>query len=192
MYGAARDRWAIVAGAVWHHPQGPAGPAAQHDHPVTQVSWHDAVAYARWAGKQLPTEVESEHAARGARDARQRYARGDSLAQGSRPRANTGHAADGHALTSPVGAFGTTALGLADMGGNVGQWTADWYRPYADRDAPYAPTAASERAQRGGSFLCHADVCHGYRVSARSHSTPETALFHLGFRLVRDLPESRS
>ena len=185
--------WRLVRGATWRHPLGPDGPPAPDDHPVTQVSWHDATAYARWAGKRLPTEVEWEHAARGARDARDRYAWGRSLADGGRPRANTWQGtaaapADGYALTSPVGAFGTTALGLADMGGNVWEWTADWFRPYAERDAAFAPGPQSERAQRGGSFLCSPDYCHGYRVSARSHATPETALFHVGFRCVRDVP----
>ena len=187
-------RWTLVRGAVWHHPRGPDAPAAPDDHPVTQVSWHDASAFARWAGKRLPTEAEWEHAARGARDARDSYAWGTSFKrngahaantwQGSFPERNTGD--DGYILTSPVGAFGKTPLGLTDMGGNVWEWTADWYQPYAQRDRPVVPTAESERAQRGGSFLCHESYCHGYRVSARSHSTPETALFHLGFRLVRD------
>ncbi len=67
------------------------------------------------------------------------------------------------------------------------EWTASWYRPYADREEPYSPGMSSERVQRGGSFLCHDSVCHGYRVSARGHSTPETASFHVGFRLVKDL-----
>ena len=196
VYDARTDEWRLVAGATWRRPLGPDGPPAPDDHPVTQVSWNDASAYARWVGKRLPTEVEWEHAARGARDSRAPYAWGKALVVRGVHRANTwqgalpGHnsRADGFAYTSPVGAFGRTALGLTDMGGNVWEWTQDWYRPYADRDAPFAPDSASERAQRGGSFLCHADVCHGYRVSARSHSTPETALFHVGFRLAADLP----
>jgi sulfatase modifying factor 1 len=73
------------------------------------------------------------------------------------------------------------------MGGNVWEWTADWFRSYAERGRPYTPSPSSEKAQRGGSFLCHESYCHGYRVSARSHSTPETALFHVGFRLVSDV-----
>lgn len=187
--------WRLAPGAMWRRPQGPDGPPAPDDHPVTQVSWNDAVAYAEWAGKRLPTEVEWEHAARGARDSRARYAWGDRLSDGPIHHANTwqvaspahGTDADGHLLTSPVGAYGETELGLTDMGGNVWEWTADWFRPYAERDRPYTPGPQSEKAQRGGSFLCHSDFCHGYRVSARSHSSPETSLFHVGFRLVRDV-----
>ena len=200
VYESAVDRWLLVPGATWHHPRGPDKPPAPGDHPVTQVSWHDAAAYARWAGKRLPTEIEWEHAARGGRDAREPYAWGAALAEQGRQRANTWHGVadrgehgsaaggDGHVYTSPVGAFGATPLGLTDMGGNVWQWTADWFRSYDERDEQFRPDSTSERAQRGGSFLCHRDVCHGYRVSARSHSTPGTALFHVGFRLVQDVP----
>ena len=204
--------WTLVPGAAWHHPLGSSGPAAPDDHPVTQVSWNDADAYARWLERRLPTEIEWEHAARGATDSRARYAWGDRLVEGRHHRANTGEVAgttdtslmdesgarplayqhpsdeDGYLLTSPVGAFGETPLGLTDMGGNVWEWTSSWYRPYAERDHPYVPSPASERVQRGGSFLCSTDYCHGFRVSARSHSTPQTALFHIGFRTAADLP----
>lgn len=187
--------WRLVPRATWRRPMGLDKPPASEDHPVTQVSWRDASAYARWAGKRLPTEIEWEHAARGGRDSRTRYPWGDAPAPGGRYRANTWQGAfpggntmaDGFAFTSPVGSFGPTVLGLSDMAGNVWEWTSDWYRPYAERDRPFQPRPASEKVQRGGSFLCGTEFCHGYRVSARSHATPDTALFHVGFRCARDL-----
>jgi len=195
-FDLAKGRWVLVPGATWRRPRGTDGPAAPHDHPVTQVSWNDAVAFAKWEGKRLPTEAEWEHAARGGRDSRESYAWGKTLVQGGTSRANTWEGSfperntgeDGYIFTSPVGVFGKTELGLTDMGGNVWEWTADWYLPYSDGARNFVPSAESERAQRGGSFLCHESYCHGYRVSARSHSTPETALFHVGFRLVKDIP----
>ncbi len=188
--------WSLVAGASWHHPFGPDQPAAPDDHPVTQVSWNDALAYCRWAGKRLPTEIEWEHAARGAKNGGPMYPWGDSLVREGRYMANTWQgrfpdfntAADGYLTTSPVGHFGATPLGLTDMGGNVWEWVDDWFRPYSEREKPYRPTPESERAQRGGSFLCDPAVCHGYRVSARMKSTPETGLCHTGFRCAMDAP----
>jgi sulfatase modifying factor 1 len=193
---AVSHRWSLVRGAAWHHPHGPDAPPAPDDHPVTQVSWNDAAAYARWAGKRLPTEVEWEHAARGGKDRRSRYVWGDQMMdahgrhrantwQGSFPVHNTG--ADGYMGTSPVGAFGETELGLTDMAGNVWEWTASWYRPYRERGKPYEPVPTSEKVQRGGSHLCSPDFCHGFRIAARTHATPETSLPHVGFRLVLDL-----
>jgi sulfatase modifying factor 1 len=193
---ASTGEWRLVAGATWQRPLGPKGRPAPDDHPVTQISWNDAAAYAAWAGKRLPTEVEWEHAARGARNAPGPYAWGESLVEQRRHLANTWQGNfpvrntvdDGYLYTSPVGAFGETPLGLNDMGGNVWEWTADWFRSYVERGRTFRPDEHSEKVQRGGSFLCHPSYCHGYRVSARSHSTPETALFHVGFRCAKDLP----
>ena len=196
VFNLTRLTWELVPGANWEYPQGPDAPAAEEDHPATQVSWHDAVAYARWAGKRLPTEVEWEHAARGGDNSRSRYPWGEAIAKrdsfranvwnGQFPRFNTN--ADGYLLTSPVGAFGATSLGLVDMAGNVWEWMDDWYRSYAERNTGYTPNEQSEKVQRGGSFLCEPGWCHGYRVSGRSHSTPESSLFHVGFRCVMDIP----
>lgn len=190
--------WMLLPGATWQFPLGPDGPPAEEDHPVTQVSWNDAVAYAKWAGKRLPTEFEWEHAARGATSAPHQYAWGNVLYADGHARANTWEGTfptynsgeDGFMLTSPVGAFGKTPLGLTDMGGNVWEWTDSWYRSYADLGKDFVANEQSERVQRGGSFLCNPGYCHGYRVSARSHSTPESSLFHVGFRTVQDIPEN--
>ena len=194
VFHVARGAWEVVAGASWHHPTGPAEAASPDNHPVTQVSWHDAVAYCRWAEKRLPSEIEWEHAARDGKNGGPRYAWGNDLVvdghymantwQGEFPRHNT--AADQYVYTAPVGTFGTTASGLTDMGGNVWQWCDAWFRPYAERDRPFTPAADSARVLRGGSFLCDPKVCHGFRVSARGHSTPESSLGHVGFRCARD------
>ena len=189
-----RRQWRLIDGATWRRPFGPDGPKAPDNHPVTQVSWNDAVAYCEWSGKRLPTEVEWEHAARGARNSRDAYAWGDTLVDDGRFRANTwqgrfpnfNQVRDGYQYTSPVGAFGKTPLGLTDMGGNVWEWTSSWYRPYDQRDEPFTPTKQSQKVQRGGSFQCN--ECLGYRVYTRSYSTPETSLFHVGFRCAKDAP----
>jgi sulfatase modifying factor 1 len=186
-------QWRLVDGATWRRPRGPDAPAAEDDHPVTQVSWNDAQAYCEWAGKRLPTEVEWEHAVREGMSDRSYCAWEGACTQENRVQhANTWQGQypvrntvdDGYRYTSPVGAFDTTALGLTDVSGNVWEWTASWYRPYSQRDASLTNKQKQERVQRGGSFLCN--ECGGYHVYARSHSTPETSLFHVGFRCARD------
>ncbi len=186
-------RWMLIDGASWAFPLGPDAPAAAPDHPVTQVSWNDAQAFCAWKDKRLPTEFEWEYAARFGQGDNPKYAFGDSYVRNGDFLANIwsgifpvlNDRKDGFLYTSPVGHYGTTPQGLTDMAGNVWEWTDSWYRPYASLDRPFEPGPGAERVQRGGSFLCDPKFCHGFRVSARSHSTPDTALMHVGFRCAR-------
>ena len=185
-------RWTLIEGAYWRQPLGPQGPEAEADHPVTQVSWHDAQAYCAAQGKRLPSEIEFEHAARLAGHG-DKHAFGRRLVEQGEYKANvwTGvfpainTAEDGYKATSPVGAYGRDALGFEDLAGNVWEWTADWYQPYP----PASGEAQTEKVQRGGSFLCDPHVCYGFRVSARAHATPDSALMHVGFRCARDVKD---
>lgn len=193
-------RWFLQQGAYWRFPLGPDSEPAPADHPVTQVSWDDAQAYCGAQDKRLPSEVEWEFAARSGHEGDVSYAFGDKLLKegdflASVWQANTWNGTfpiintldDGFATTSPVGHFGLSPAGLSDMAGNVWEWTADWHGSYAGRTgADDAPLQGSSKVQRGGSFLCEAAVCHGYRVSSRSHSTPDSSLMHVGFRCARD------
>lgn len=178
--------WTLVKGANFRYPFGPTMPRSAANHPVTQVSWNDAVAYCQWAKKRLPTRTEWEHAARNADAAYAlNYPWGDyalqkgsykaNFWQGSFPQHNT--VADGFLYTSPVGHFGATPLGLTDLGGNVWQWVQEWH-----------PDKPTERTQCGGSYLCDPAVCHGFQISRTASSTPETSLCHVGFRCVKDYP----
>lgn len=188
-------QWRLVEGASWRKPEGPLGPDAEPDHPVTHVSWHDAAAYCAAAGRRLPTEIEWEHAARSGQPDGGEFPFGGALARDGRWRANvwTGAfpavntAEDGYRTTSPVGAFGRGPLGLTDMAGNVWEWTADWYRPYAERGQPWDGRAGGEKAQRGGSFLCDAQMCSGFRLAARGHATPDSSHMHVGFRCAKSV-----
>jgi sulfatase modifying factor 1 len=201
--------WRWTPGASWRHPEGPGSTLSSRErHPVVHVAWDDAVAYAKWAGKRLPTEAEWEFAARGGLEA-QRYAWGGEFRPAGRHMANTfqgqfpHHAAseDGFAGTSPVGSFPANGYGLRDVVGNVWQWTADLYREdvFAERaaqgvcDNPQGPAStfdpadpyAVRRVIKGGSFLCHVTYCESYRPSARRGTPPDTGSSHVGFRLVK-------
>jgi sulfatase modifying factor 1 len=197
VFNDSTKAWGLATGASWQYPYGPAAGKAADNQPVAQVSWNDAQAYAKWAGKRLPNEIEWEHAARNGRNSRMRYPFGDSLVTKGKALANTWNGTfpdfdkvtDGFHHAAPVGTFGPSPLGLKDMAGNLWEWCANYKVSYPDllRQVPPIVTPQTERAQRGGSFLCEPGWCHGYRVSGRSGSSPETSAMHVGFRCVQEL-----
>ncbi|GMQ35408.1 formylglycine-generating enzyme family protein [Algoriphagus taiwanensis] len=203
--------WVWVTGANWRHPNGPGSSIeGMEKHPVVHIAFEDAEAYAKWAGKRLPTEFEWEFAARGGVNGK-RFAWGDELTpsgqylantfQGTFPNENLG--TDGFMGTSPVQAFAPNPFGLYDMIGNVWELTSDWYdalkyariagqapkldegmNPCYNPDNPFA----QERVIKGGSFLCAANYCVNYRPSARQGQAYDSGTSNVGFRLVKDAP----
>ncbi|WP_187270065.1 formylglycine-generating enzyme family protein [Pontibacter qinzhouensis] len=192
VFNFQKHGWDIEEGANYLYPFGKDKPAAQPDHPVTQVSWNDARAYAAWRGKRLPTQWEWEWAAMNGQQSEQVYTWGNQLMEGGKYKANTWQGAfpayntlqDGYEATSPVGAFGENKMGLTDMGGNVWQWCHDDVAPN-QADASLDP--GIRKVLRGGSFLCDPGVCHGYQIKGRASSTPESAMVHIGFRCAKDI-----
>jgi sulfatase modifying factor 1 len=207
--------WSYVVGADWRHPTGPDSDIVGRDHyPVVQIAHADAEAYAKWAGKRLPTEAEWEFAARGGK-AGELYTWGNELTPGGKFQANiyqgefpvaggdTGE--DGFKGIAPTKQYTANSYGLHDMAGNVWEWCSDWYRvdTYASRklaggvernpkgpSTPYDPAEPEEkkRVHRGGSFLCTSKYCTRYMVGTRGKGEASTASNHVGFRCVTPAP----
>lgn len=201
--------WQWTIGANWRHPEGPQSSIeGKEDHPVVQIAWEDAAAYARWADKRLPTEAEWEWAARGGKE-NMVYPWGNEDVNEGEPKANfwqglfpyENSLKDGHLATAPVRSFPPNGYGLYDMAGNVWEWCGDWFdfEFYAKEKASGADVKGPKRAFnptmpyqqekviRGGSFLCSDDYCSGYRNARRMGSTVDTGLNHTGFRCVQDV-----
>lgn len=199
-----RAWWEYAPGANWRHPEGPESSITDRlDHPVTQVAFEDAQAFAKWAGKDLPTEAEWEYAARGGLDGAT-YAWGEDFTPGGRHMANTWQgkfphenlAEDGFEGTSPVGRFPANGFGLFDMIGNVWEWTVSLPLSHAVDEKPgccASPERGGEiprRVVKGGSHLCAPNYCLRYRPSARQSEPVDTSTSHIGFRCIRRLPEN--
>ena len=202
--------WSYVRGADWRHPEGPASNIKGKDaYPVVQVAYEDALAYAEWAGKRLPTEAEWEFAARGGLSGKP-FAWGDEFRPNGKWMANThqGHfpnhdtGEDGYVGIAPVAKYPSNQYGLYDMAGNVWQWTTDWYRPDYYKELaetgsvtrnPQGPETAFDPAEptepkkvhRGGSYLCTDQYCSRYIVGTRGKGEVSTGTNHLGFRCVK-------
>lgn len=195
--------WHWVPGADWQHPTGPDSSIEGKDnYPVVQIAYEDALAYAKWAGKSLPTEAQWEFAARGGLEKKE-FTWGNTYSaqkantwQGKFPYQNTEE--DGYLSTAPIGSFVPNGYGLYDMAGNVWEWTQDWYRAGHEGKAhkvdpivsnpkdsfdPREPGAA-KHVIKGGSYLCAENYCSRYRPAAREAQAPDTGTSHIGFRLI--------
>tara|TARA_B100000900_G_C20550194_1_gene704422 strand:- start:489 stop:1445 length:957 start_codon:yes stop_codon:yes gene_type:complete len=195
VYNDSIDMWQLVDGANWEYPLGKNKTITSDNYPVTQVSWNDALAYCEFCDKTLPSEVQWEYAAseRGKKKNQLYYWGNDLLLDNNymcniwtSGYPNTIGFQDGFKYTSPIGYFEANSLGIFDMAGNVWEWCYNWHLPYEGNLKKF-PADLKGRAQRGGSFLCNPNYCHGYRLSARSATSPESSLYHVGFRCVKNI-----
>lgn len=190
--------WTRVDGASWSAPEGPGSTIEDRlDHPVVQVSWGDANAFASWTGGRLPREAEWEFAARGG-VADPKFPWGDDEPSDTRIRANIWQGnfphhntlADGYLGTSPVGRFAPNGIGLVDMIGNTWEWAADAFRIHSVSKSAKTRNAQAlrlgEKLLKGGSFLCHISYCYRYRIAARMAMTPDSCASNVGFRVAYD------
>jgi sulfatase modifying factor 1 len=192
VYHLRKKRWFLINGATWEYPQGPDKPKAKDNHPVTQVSWRDAMAYCQWAKKRLPTEYEWEYAAKCGKNTNKKYAWGDKIYKNGEFHANiwqgdlqTKQGGDGYIFTSPVGAFGPNDCGLTDMGGNVWEWCQNTYKAYPGNNMNRMPNPQI-KAIRGGSFFYDEAGKESFTTTFRGKNTTETSLFNMGFRCAKD------
>ncbi|MBD2771740.1 formylglycine-generating enzyme family protein [Iningainema tapete] len=203
--------WVYVPGANWRHPTGPKSSIKGcENYPVVQIAYEDALAYATWAGKSLPTEAQWEFAARGGLDGAV-YAWGNEFMPKGKRMANTW---EGKFPTTyrkphppgaePVGSYPANGYGLFDMIGNVWEWTTDWYRQHHPENKTKSccipvnprggtqqesidlttPSQIPRKVVKGGSFLCAPNYCQRYRPAARHPETVDTSTCHIGFRCV--------
>lgn len=207
--------WIYVRGADWRHPRGPASSIkGLGDHPVVHVAYEDVEAYAKWAGKDIPTEAEWEFAARGGLEGAE-YCWGNDFTPDGQHLANTWQGEfpwqnkleDGYEWTAPVGSFPANGYGLHDMAGNVWEWTSDWYQTHGSIDSPCCtlenPRGGTREASiatdqpeikiprkvmKGGSYLCAPNYCRRYRPAARMAQPIDTSTCHLGFRCILRKP----
>ncbi|MGN8648089.1 formylglycine-generating enzyme family protein [Gracilibacillus sp. HCP3S3_G5_1] len=188
--------WFATEQSYWYQPEGIGSTIEDRmDHPVIHVSWNDAVAYCKWAGKRLPTEKEWEYAARGGLE-QKKFPWGDELTpngehycniwQGEFPRHNTKE--DGYVGTAPAKSFPTNGYGLYNVSGNVWEWCADTFDINRNGKIDQEKVNGNiSKVMRGGSYLCHRSYCNRYRVAARSSNTVDSSSGNIGFRCVKDL-----